>query len=379
MTVANSGAGWPFRSVVNSTSAPLGASATFTGVGELNDHSDLLVFCRTDVSGTLFLDFSPDGVNWDSSLTFPVVGGVNKTHTALKGPRFFRVRFVNDATPQSFLRLNVYFGSYRQTNLPLNQVISQDSDAVTVRAVTEEVGIAAGLFSGYSITNKFGTNSDVDTTSTPEDIWEVGGLYAGFPDTTLETISLVSDASADDVAGTGARQVRITGLDANYNQITETVTLSGLTPVSTAAQFRRAHTMQVVSAGSGGVNVGTLTAQHTTTTANVFLSILPGTNQSTCSAFTVPAGYTAYMRALHAAIRGGNTAAIDGYIWTRAFGQPFRARRPFTASSSFRLDDVIYGGLVFTEKSDLVLRIYATSANNIAVNGGYDLILVQNA
>lgn len=47
-------------------------------------------------------------------------------------------------------------------------------------------------------------------------------------------------------------------------------------------------------------------------------------------------------------------------------------------NSSYRLYDQIYGGLVFTEKSDIVLRISDTSANNTAVNGGFDLILIKN-
>lgn len=33
---------------------------------------------------------------------------------------------------------------------------------------------------------------------------------------------------------------------------------------------------------------------------------------------------------------------------------------------------------VFTEKSDLVLRVTSVSANNTSVNGGYDLLLVKN-
>ena len=88
------------------------------------------------------------------------------------------------------------------------------------------------------------------------------------------------------------------------------------------------------------------------------------------------------MRHLSVAIRGtgiANTpAAVEGYILTRTFGQVFRSRRPFVVSSNYRLGDDIYGGLVFTEKSDIILRITASSADNVSVSGGYDLILVKN-
>lgn len=40
--------------------------------------------------------------------------------------------------------------------------------------------------------------------------------------------------------------------------------------------------------------------------------------------------------------------------------------------------DTIYGGLVFTEKSDIVIRCDLVSGNNVVMNAGYDLILVEN-
>ena len=46
--------------------------------------------------------------------------------------------------------------------------------------------------------------------------------------------------------------------------------------------------------------------------------------------------------------------------------------------TSYRMIDEIYGGLVFTEKSDIVIRITAASTTNLSVSAGYDLILVKN-
>lgn len=369
---------------LNTTFTPLGASGEFTGQGILDTtYRDVQVACKTDAPGTLYVEFSTDGgANYDTSLSFPVEANVGDLHVIEKGPRMCRVRFVNGTTPQTYLRLQTAFGEFRQPNNALNSIIQQDADAATVRAITEEVAIAGGLFSGYSIVNKFGTNSDIDKATVPEDMWEGGGAYTGFPDSTLETISVFSSSANDASGNTGARTVRITGLDADYNVIQETVTLNGTTPVATVSTFRRAHTATVITAGNGGVNAGTLTFRHTTTTANVFLSMAIGRNQTNAAAYTIPAGYTGYMRSLHAAIRGtaqANTpAAIEGNIWTRPFGGVFRSRRPFTISSSYRLSDVIYGGLVFTEKSDIVIRVTASSADNVSANGGFDLILVKN-
>lgn len=364
----------------NSSSIALAGGATFTGVPVFNGFPDVLATIKADADCTLYVDSSIDGINYDTQIPFAVASGVGEFHSIVKGPRWVRVRVVNGAAAQSYLRMQVSHGAFRQPNSGLSTPVQQDADATTVRAITEEIGIAGGLFTGYSIVNKFGTNSDVDAASLPEDIWEGGGAYMGFPDSTLETISVLSSSASDAAAGTGARTVRVIGLDANYAVLSETVTLNGTTPVATVGTFRRAHTASTQSAGSGGVNVGTITFRHTTTTANVFLLMQPGRNQSNAAAYTIPAGFTGYMRFLHACIRtAGITATnVDGSIWTRAFGMPWRMRRPFTVSSSFRLSDAIYGGLVFTEKSDLTLRIDLSSASNISVNGGFDLILVKN-
>ena len=67
--------------------------------------------------------------------------------------------------------------------------------------------------------------------------------------------------------------------------------------------------------------------------------------------------YTGYMRNLHVACGKATSVSIGGNIWTRTFGQVFRSRRPFFISDTYRLNDTIFGGLVFTEKSDLILRI----------------------
>jgi hypothetical protein len=369
-------------STLNGTVTPLSAGQTWTGTPELNNYSDGLVSCYTDQAGLLYIDFSLDGVNWDSTLTFIVSESRHELHRIVKGSRYIRVRFENSsASNQTVLRVGLMFGTFTAPNLPLNATIQEDSDAAVVRTIDSELDIAAGRFTGYSVVNKYGTNSDIDTASVPEDVWEAGGVYTGFP-SSAENIEILSSSAADASAGTGARTVRVMGLDADFNSLSETITLNGTTPAASVGQFIRVHTATVLSAGSGGVNAGTITVRQATTEANVFLNLNPGRNQSNCSAYTVPAGYTAYMRSLHMAIRGtaqANTpAAIEGNIWTRAFGGVFRSRRPFVVSSNYRLYDAIYGGIPFTEKSDIVLRVTASSGDNVSVAGGYDLLLVKN-
>jgi hypothetical protein len=73
--------------------------------------------------------------------------------------------------------------------------------------------------------------------------------------------SVVSTSASDSAAGAGARQVKITYFDfALLVELTETITLNGVTPVNTGAtDLCFIEKMEVVSVGSTGGNVGTIT------------------------------------------------------------------------------------------------------------------------
>jgi len=361
------------------TTTPLGSNASYIGSAQVAvGNAALVIGAYADTNCTLYIDFSIDASNWDSSLTYAITANINEVHRVTVTRPYFRMRIINGSSAQSILRTSIMGDEYQVLTSPLNLAVQQDADAIISRTVDSEISITSGLFTGYSIINKFGYNSDIDTGSTPEDIWEGNGLYTGFPDSTVETISVVSTSADDASSGTGARTIRISGLDTDYNVQSETITLNGLTPVNSVGQYRRVHTATISSVGTLGVNQGIITVKHTTTTANIFLAMQIGRNQTNCSAYTVPAGYTAHMRNIHIASESTTANHIQGNIWTRSYQMPFRSRRPFFATSSYRLYDVIYGGLVFTEKSDIILRVAFCSATNVAVNGGYDLILIKN-
>jgi hypothetical protein len=366
----------------NSTTTPLASGATFTGTWtNCAFFSSVVIACLTDQAGTLYVDFSPDGSNVDSTLGYSVAASTNEVHRLLVTREYFRVRLTNtSAASQTYIRLEAIVGEQGLLSSPLNTIIQQDADAVVVRVIDFEFDIAAGRSQGVSIVNKFGKNPDVDTGTVPEDIWENGGTYTGFPAGAAETLQVFSSSANDAAAGTGARTIRVTGLDSNYNIISETVTLNGVTPVTTSQSFIRAHTAVVLTSGSSNTafNAGNITVRHSTTTTNIFLYMLIGTNQTNCSGYTIPAGYTGYMRKITVSCADGASASVQGSIYVGAFGAAPRYRRPFIVTFGAQLSDEIYGGLVFPEKTDIILRITSCSANNTVVLGGYDLILVAN-
>lgn len=121
----------------NTTTTPLGISATYTGTGEQNDYPEVMVSCFADVTGTLYFDFSVNGTDWRTFPTagFAVAANTHEIHTAVKGPRYFRVRYVNDGTGQTTFQLYTYYGTFQKLNAPLNQALASDSDALTTKSV----------------------------------------------------------------------------------------------------------------------------------------------------------------------------------------------------------------------------------------------------
>jgi len=157
-----------------------------------------------------------------------------------------------------------------------------------------ELQVARGQIQAHSVVTIAGYNSDVDTAW--EMITPVGNL--SYPAAALQMT--VSSADADDTsAGTGARTVLITGLDANYAVISETVTMNGQTAVTTTNSFLRINAMLVTTAGTSLANEGIIYIGTGTVTsgvpATIYNVIAAGFNNATSSQYTIPAGYTGYL------------------------------------------------------------------------------------
>jgi hypothetical protein len=92
----------------NSSSALLLANATFTGVFEnVLQYQEVSMFSSSDVSGSLFLDISNDGITTVSSFSFP-----SSVSASFRGPistQFARVRYVNGAVAQSSFSLTTIY------------------------------------------------------------------------------------------------------------------------------------------------------------------------------------------------------------------------------------------------------------------------------
>lgn len=235
--------------------------------------------------------------------------------------------------------------------------------------------IAAGSITGASSLNKFGRNADIDTAA--EDIWSQGGNWT--PPTAARVHALVSSNAADAAAGTGARTVEIQGLDANFAMQTETVTLNGVTPVNTVGSYWIIHRMVVKTAGSGGYNVGAITATAATD-ATVTASIPALTNQTLMAIWQVPANNTFFLGRYYASINALTAAKADVELWVKPFGETWQMKHIIGIASdgSGVVDMLFCPPMRFTEKSIIRMRA-STSANNSDVSAGFDGIYFANS
>ena len=163
-----------------------------------------------------------------------------------------------------------------------------------------ELQVSRNQIMGHQTVAIFGYTSGIGNTTTPQTIWE-GANNATQNNytylTTASQLTLVSTNTAD----TGV--VFVSGLDSKFNLLSEIITLTGTTPVTTVNSYLRVNGLYYTN----GANVGTITAKVSTTTYGY---INPGFGQSQMGVYTVPNGYTFYQTFVQANSTLANQAVL---------------------------------------------------------------------
>ena len=148
-----------------------------------------------------------------------------------------------------------------------------------------DLQVARGQISGHTVVSLFGYQPSVTSTSIP--IWENATTYTYI--TSASTLTLVSTSASDDTSA----KILISGLDANFNPLSETLAMNGVTGVTTVNSYFRVNSLLMVSPGTGqSTNVGTITLKQS---SNIVAQINIGIAKSQSTIYTVPAGYTFYL------------------------------------------------------------------------------------
>ena len=241
-----------------------------------------------------------------------------------------------------------------------------------------ELQVARGQIQGHRNVTVFGFNGDVDQTQVS--VWPLPSLIT-FPAAALQ-MTVSSTSANDTAAGTGARTVVVQGLDANYNEVTETVTLNGQTAVTMSASLLRVNYAYVATAGSGNsaagdiyIGTGTVTAGVPATTYDI---IKVDYNTTTTGSYTIPAGYTAYVsQGLFSTGQPSGTTQVQGRLLTRGLNN-IRMTAAITTLNNGVANYVFEYPLAVPEKTTIEATAVA-SANNNAVSSMFIILLVKNS
>ena len=226
-----------------------------------------------------------------------------------------------------------------------------------------ELQVARGQIPGHRFVHRMARVPQMSNNGTGT-LWDVNDTV--YPWSAWDTAGVVSIARAS-VSDAG-KDVILVGLDADYNEFTETVTLTAASGNTSTNLFKR---IESVRMNGTSANVGDVTV---TKDATVVAKMNAGVGQSLMGIFTVPAGYTAFLHQGVMTIETGGDAT--GTFYYRVPGDRFLVGHTFEVASS----EYHYGftcPFAVPQKSDLDVRA-TVRTNNSIVTSAYDLTLVKN-
>jgi len=160
-------------------------------------------------------------------------------------------------------------------------------DSITKNGKHEpfELQVARGHITNHQPVEIFGYSTQVAGTALGplwEGLTQSGGAYA-YP-SSAGVVVLLSASGATDAG----LIIQVNGLDANYNLLSETVTLNGSGTATTTNSYFRINGLFVTN----GINAGNITAKIATV---LYAQINAGVGQTQMSIYTVPKGYSFYL------------------------------------------------------------------------------------
>lgn len=225
-------------------------------------------------------------------------------------------------------------------------------EQLVLESMPFEWQVARGTIVGATQVNIFAYNPLIP--STPTTVWDGTGDYS-FPVTAAQ-LTIASTSILD----TGTAQVRITGLDQNWNLIEETITLNGTGNVTTSNAFLRINQMIMARPAAGQIaNVGTITARISGT---VYAQINPGIGKTQMGVYSVANGKTLLLHQI-GAFSGDATGTskfmnFQAFITNNVSGESFVLLQT-TWQNSYQVTRNT--PVAYSERSDIRWRLFTNT------------------
>jgi hypothetical protein len=164
-------------------------------------------------------------------------------------------------------------------------------------------------------------------------------------------MTAVSSSASDTMS------ILVSGLDANYDQISETITLTGTVAVTLSTQFYRINSAVILA----GNNAGNITIANGGVT---YAFIEAGTGATQACLYTVPNGYDLYLFRITA---NSATATGSQYLTIRNALRTSTGRELKVAEATFAESQVNYDRQIpfkIAEKTDFQFEAKSSSSTN---------------
>ena len=405
-------------SLSNSFDFPIVADGTFTGISEdITNYAVMFINVYSDVASAtdgLCIQFSTDNVNWDISECYTIAADTYKTFSIQCATKYFRISYTNGGTAQTEFRLqtklctkNALDSSHRiadaisdQDDATLNKAVltaqqpntnfinvsATESGNLKVTDAENTLAIAKGDVVGASNVNKWGNAPDFDDGDGEVYIWDAAEDGTAWEQMTY---TFSTGADIDSVSSTSAsdtQEVTIVGLDANWEEVTQTITLNGQTRVALTTPLIRCY--RAYNSNSTEFVGHIIIYENDTTTGGVpddtslIRAVIDPDNQQTEMAiYTIPAGKTGYLLGGYCSTAGAKRD--DSYIInfkTRLFGKVFRTQQKVS------INDTATSFLPFTypipqtlpEKTDIIVTAQAVAQDQASISAGFSIVLIDN-
>ena len=225
--------------------------------------------------------------------------------------------------------------------------------------LAEMVDIANDMVINTSHIHKFGYNPAVGTNY--EDIWSRSGKIV------FETSAAV--ATIDSNLSNSGCKITIQGLDGNYDQVSETVTLDSSGDATTTQTFLRINRAFV----SGNTAISNVVRIQINGSNQAQIDVA---HQQTMQAiYTIPREYTGYLVLLSVGLQSKDKDA-EVRINVCELGGVERTRDYLSFSQNF-IEKHYPVPLAFPEKSDIKLQAKITGADTL-ISGTFDIVLVKD-
>lgn len=409
----------------NSTEVPLAGGAAFVGTAtDVLDFGFIFVNVYADQASAtdgLSIQQSQNGAHWHWTDEYTIAATSGKTFSIQPSMRYIRVVYTNGGVAQTEFELVVTLkktSSLSSAHRIADSIVDDDdaelvtnvnkaknpagtfvnigatdSGNLKVANVEDGLSIAKGDVTGHSFVHKFGAAPDFDTSDGEVTVWD--GASDG---TAWENMGYVYSATADIDSISSSDQLNdvgitfeIQGLDTNLALVTQTATLDATdarTRVALSTSLLRVLRVKNTSStdltGTVVIYPNTaLTAGVPTDKTKIRAAVLNGNNQTEMAVYTIPAGYTGYVRSWYASTSGANKSS--NYIIklkARPDGGVFQLkhRSSLSDTGTSYVQHTYVEPEVFAEKTDLEMTVEMTAGGGTggAVSAGFDIVLVEN-